>query len=270
MDYNKSMPNLFQQLFARKSVGLALGGGVVRGLAHIGVLKVLHKHQIPIDLIAATSSGSIVGALFAAGIDPDEMERIALRTGWGRIMQWSFSTKGTFSGEGVSRFIEQQLGTISFKDLQIPLEIVSTNLKNGRKVVLREGSVADAVRASCAFPGLFTPVVKGNMLLVDGSIAENVPVETVKAMGARKVIAVDVVPGTEFDADLTNALHMVGRSIDLMINKLSQSSVNKADFTIAPKIDADIWHLDFQKTDRLIKAGEAAARKIINELERLK
>ena len=267
--YNPKDMNLWRKIIPRKSVGLALGGGVVRGLAHIGVLKVLVKHQIPIDYIAATSSGSIVGALFASGFTPEEMEDLALKTGWNRLLQWSFSARGPFSGEGVEKFIYHQLGEFQFKDLALPFRAVATNLKDGNKVVLKDGSVAKAVRASCAFPGLFTPYQYGHQLLIDGSIAENVPVDTVREMGAQKVIAVNVVPGNDFTADYNNMLQLVGRSIDLMVYKLSEDSLKRADYVINPKIDSDIWHLDLDKTDRLIKAGEAAAKKVIKDLENL-
>jgi NTE family protein len=263
---------MFENFFGsprRKKVGLALGGGVARGIAHIGVLKVLDKHDIPIDYMAGTSTGSLVAALYAGGISPYKFEHIALRTGWSNLVKLTFSTHGPLSAEGIRRFVENRIGKdTTFKDLLIPLKIVCTDLLTGKPYIFDSGNVANAVQASCTFPGIFKPVVYEGLFLVDGGISNNVPSAIVKEMGADFIISVDAVPKLELLEHPQNVVEVIGRAVDIMLRKLSEEGRNSADILIEPEFDEDDWHFDLSKADHLIQAGEIAAEKALQEIER--
>lgn len=249
-------------------VGLALGGGVARGLAHVGVLKVLEREKIPIHYMAGTSVGALIGAMYAAGISAFEIERIAVRTGWSRLLHLSFSSRGPFSADGIYRFVGGRIGrNCRFVDLVIPLRIVTTDLKSGEPFIFDRGWVAKAVQASATFPGIFTPVEYGKRLLVDGGLVNNVPSSVVRDMGANFVIAVDCVPGREQTSNPKNAIQVLGRAVDLMLKDLSNEGRWLADVLIEPDFDEDIWHLDLHKAKNLIREGEEAAEKVIQEIK---
>ncbi|MBU0687130.1 MAG: patatin-like phospholipase family protein [Candidatus Margulisbacteria bacterium] len=251
----------------KKKVGLALGGGAARGLCHIGVIKVLEKHKVPIDFIAGTSMGALIGAVYAAGISVEEMERLAANTGWGKLLQLTLHAHGTFSGKGFFRFVENRIGKDKFfSDLKIPLRIVTTDLKSGKPFIFDDGLVATAVQASTTFPGAFVPLAHRGKLLVDGGIVNNVPTSVVREMGANFVIAVDAVPDFEMVEDPKNVLQVVGRTVDLLLKKVSEEGRQTADVLIQPEFDEDMWHLDLHKAKHLIQEGETAANKMIDEI----
>jgi len=164
-------------IFGKKKVGLVLGGGVARGIAHIGVLKVFEKHKIPIDFISAASSGAIVGAAYAAGMEIRLIEEIALRISWGRILKIAFFRPGFVSGEAIEELVVKYIGDKNFSELKIPLAVVATDIKTGDPVIISHGKVAKAVAASAAIPGLVAPVEIGNHFLVDGGLGDNLPVD---------------------------------------------------------------------------------------------
>ena len=263
--------NLIQNIFSvfrqNKKIGIALGGGVARGIAHIGVLKVLKKHKIPIDFLAGTSSGALIGSLFSAGMEPDAMEAAAHRLGWFRFVRIIMSRHGAASTDEIKNFIIKNVGNIKFSELQIPFAAVASDLRTGEEVVLREGSVADAVAASCSVPGVFCPVKKDPYLLIDGGLVNNVPTSVVKSMGADFVVAVDVVPAKPLKDELKNAFQNFGRMFDLAQKKLSEEGRRLSDVLIEPDIPQDIWHIDVDKSARLIKVGEEAAESRILEIK---
>lgn len=175
-------------------IGLALGGGAARGWAHIGVLKALAEAGIRVDCIAGTSIGAVVGAVYASG-GIAELEEVVLQFDWRQIayfldVVWPVS--GLIDGSKVSSFIRSHLKEMTLEELPIPFCAVSTDLGSGEEVVLREGDIIEAVRASISVPGVFTPVKKNGKILVDGGLVNPVPVSVVKAMGAEYVIAVDL------------------------------------------------------------------------------
>ena len=176
----------------KKRVGLALGGGSVRGLAHIGVLKVLKKHNIPIDLIAGTSIGAVIGAAYCAGIGPKEFEKISLTKDWKKLVDFTIPKKGLIIGQRIKNYVRELTKNKNFSDLDVPLSVVATDLNKQQKVVFERGNVADAVRASISLPGIFNPVKLGNKELVDGALVDPVPFEEVIERGADIVIAVDL------------------------------------------------------------------------------
>lgn len=182
-------------------IGLALGGGGARGLAHIGVLKVLQREGIPVVCVAGTSMGGLIGALFAKGMNAGEIEAEALHfTRFRRLarmldLQIRLRGSGILKGNRVYRFMMEKLGEdLTFADLIMPYAVVTADLNSGRQVILTQGSVAAAVRATISVPTIFEPVQFRNYRLVDGGMLNNVPVDVARNLGAKAVIAVDVLP----------------------------------------------------------------------------
>jgi len=174
----------------RRRVGLALGGGGVRGMAHVGVLHVLEQEKIPVDCIAGTSVGSFVGAAYAAGVRGDRLLKLAQEVQWRHIARLVWPRHGFVSFSRMESYITRFMGDLTFDDLEIPYAAVTADLTTGEPVVLKEGRVAPAVRASCSIPGVVTPVRLNGRLLVDGGIVNNLPISVVRDLGADLVIAV--------------------------------------------------------------------------------
>ena len=178
-------------------IGLALSGGAARGFAHLAVLEVLERDGIPIHSIAGTSSGSIVGSLYAAGMPIPEIKRVLMHAKWRDIISFNFPRMGLVSSDGIYRFMEAVLPVKKFSSLKLPFAAVAADLRTAEKVVLTSGSIAKAVQASCSLPVIFTPTELNGRVLADGGIASQVPVRTVREdLGARYVAAVNVnLPG---------------------------------------------------------------------------
>ncbi len=174
----------------RKRVGLALGGGGMRGMAHVGVLRVLEQAGIPVDCIAGTSAGSLVGAAYAAGLRSDRLLDLALQMRWRSISRPVWPRDGFVSFARLESYLIDAGGDLSFGQLKIPYAAVAANLATGEQVVLSRGRLAPAVRASCSVPGIVTPIDLGGQRLVDGGIANNLPISVVRELGADVVIAV--------------------------------------------------------------------------------
>ncbi len=177
----------------RKRVGLALGGGAARGLAHVGVLQVLECEGIPIDYIAGTSAGSVAGAVYAAGLRGEDLLQAALRVRWRDFARPVWPRRGLASFAKLESYLVKTIGDLTFADLEIPYAAVAVDLETCQQVVLREGRVAPAVRASCSVPGLVTPVELAGRALTDGGIVNNLPISVVRDMGADVVIAVNLI-----------------------------------------------------------------------------
>lgn len=265
---NGIINNFFKRFFPPKKVGLALSGGVARGIAHIGVLKVLKKHKIPIDYIAGASAGSMVGAFFAAGMDPEIIEMSAKKLGWFRFLRLIPGRQGPLLSDDIKKFVVEIIGDKKFSDLKIPLKVTACDLMTGMEVVIENGKVAAAVAASCAFPGIFSPVEMDDYLLADGGIANNLPSSLLKDIPVDMIIGVDVVPGGHMLKKAPqNAFQFSGRALDLILHRLSDEGRKLADVLIEPEIPEDIWQLDVDETTRLIKCGEEAAERKILEIK---
>ncbi len=171
----------------RPKVGVALGGGFARGLAHIGILKVLEEENIPVDFIAGTSVGSVIGAAYASGISAKELEEVASLVRFKDFSRWTFSRFGLFSNDKMAVFLHKILRCKTFEELKIPLAIAATDIITGDAAVFTTGDLIDPVRASCAYPGMFQPVKIGEQLLVDGLLAHSVPATPLRDMGAERV-----------------------------------------------------------------------------------
>jgi len=173
-------------------IGLALGGGVARGAAHVGVLSVLEREGIPIGCVAGTSAGSVVGALYCAGLGLADLPNILNGFGWGAIARPVLSRRGLLSFARLEQWLIEKIGDVTFAGLRRPFAVVASDLITGQAVVIREGRVAPAVRASCSMPGLVVPIDLDGRTLVDGSIANSVPGAAVRALGADFVIGVNL------------------------------------------------------------------------------
>ena len=255
--------------FKKRKIGVVLGGGVARGIAHVGVLKVLHENKIPIDYLVGTSSGALVGAAYASGIDIELLEQIALRIHWGELIKLTFFKPGFISGDAVANLFNKYVGEKDFSELKIPFAAIATDFSSGGIVKINKGSVGKAVAASACFPGFFSPEKVNGKILVDGGIASNVPVLAARQMGADYVIASDVVPAKYLMAAPKDPLQAFGRALDLMLRNGSVEEAKTADALIEFEMgDEDIWHLDFHKAKQLITAGEVSAHRMLSKIKR--
>ena len=271
-------------------IGLALGGGGARGLAHIGVLKVLVRESIPIHIVAGTSMGGVIGALFAAGIPMSEIEVVALSLRKlpqiVKLVDLRLIGRGFIKGARIYRYLASALGEdLTFADLKIPLALVAVDLETGCEVTLWQGKVVDAVRATLSVPGVFEPVRRDEMLLTDGGILNNVPVDTVRKMGARKVIAVDVLP--DFHPNIpgkpplihplrtplvNQPLQDMSHAIMIMISEITREKLikNRPDVIIRPPLPREV-HLftGFERAPEIIAAGEAITEEMLPQIKRI-
>lgn len=251
----------------RPRVGLALGGGFARGIAHVGVLKVLVENHVPIDALAGVSAGSLAAAGFASGCTIEEMVAAARSLRWNRVGRWTFSRLGFATSERMESLLRGFLHCQTFEHLQIPLAIVAADILTGEAVTFRAGNLALAVRASCSFPGLFVPVKYGSRLLVDGAIITAVPVAALQSMD------VDITVGVHMTAEgrlppPTNLFQIVSESFQIIHNHNESQWRNRSDLVIEPNVHGIRWD-EFTCADRLIAAGEAAARAVVPSLKRL-
>lgn len=181
----------------KKRTGLALGGGAARGMAHIGVLKVLEAEGIEVDVLSGTSIGAFIGALYAAGVPVAQMEEVARNVDWrqmARLLDPTIPTAGLIDGRKVARFMSELLPVRTFEELEIPLAVVATDVETGESLVIKQGNLLEALQASIAFPGIFTPVRFGDRFLVDGGLCKPVPVDVARGLGAEFVIGVCAIP----------------------------------------------------------------------------
>jgi Patatin-like phospholipase. len=243
-------------------IGLALGGGFARGVAHIGVLQALAAHRIPVHVVAGTSAGSLVGALFAAGCDPGQMERLAGEMNWRSLVRLRLRREGLLDASGLERFLVARVGDLHFSDLRLPFAAVATDLLTGQAVLLTQGRVATAVRASCAYPGLFLPVRSGQHTLVDGGISQPVPAAAARQMGADLVIGVELSQGRSPAQPPRNLIHIMLESLALVQQPLIRESAADADVLIRPDLqEFSVFELD--RVGELVARGRAAAEAVI-------
>jgi NTE family protein len=254
----------------RKKIGLALSGGAARGFAHLGVLKVLTEHNIPIDFIAGTSAGSFAGAAFASGLSIAEIVTMSRKISWFRMSGLSFSPKGLLSNAALGAFINEHFPIRKFEDLPIPYAAVACDLETGKEVILRDrGDLATAVRASCAIPGVFVPVEYEGKRLIDGGVVSNVPTKAVRKLGAEIIIAVDVLAsGATYWGSPSTLLGIFFQSAMMLLRAASKAHHYRADIVIIPNI-AHLRPDEIGKMDEFIKAGENAALEKIDEIKSL-
>jgi len=249
----------------RKKIGLALSGGSVRGAAHLGVLEILEREGLRPDCVAGVSAGSAVGAVYCAGLDLDEIKRIALGLQWRKLGRVTRPRLGFLDGRRLEQYLEEIIGPLQFDELEISFAAVAVDIVRGELVVLREGPVGAAVRASCALPGVFTPVERGEQILVDGGVLNNLPVSVVRDMGADYVIAVDLLPPTIWGARPENLFDMFYISFYTLLRG-AHSEAAEADCLIVPAIGKFNW-VDFSQVPALIEKGSEAAEARIEQIK---
>ncbi len=259
----------------RPKIGLTLGSGGARGIAHIGVLKVLEKYNIPIDYIAGASSGAFVGAYYSLNREISGIEKIFLDLTKKKVLSFMDPInpkKALIAGNKIKQEIYKILENKSFNDLKIPLTIVATDLENGKEVHIKKGSLADAVRASIGIPGIFYPVRLNDKWLVDGGLINATPVDVAKEMGADFVIAVDLTMGNNVNFKDPTIVGALIQSFDIMRTELTKLKIQSVKdlVLIQPIVDDrnEIDSLRFYEAKRFIKAGEEAAEKAIPEIKR--
>lgn len=286
----------------RPKVGLVLSGGGAKGFAHIGVLKQLEEMRIPVDFIAGTSMGAIMGGLYASGMSPREMEQIFVGLDWWDILKdqprrkdmafrrkkddqrylgnlemgfkhWKFRLpRAMVAGQKLNNLLVTLTKDIrgDFDDLNIPFRAVATDASSGDRIVLSQGSLARAMRASMAIPGLFLPAMMDEQTLIDGGIADNIPVDVVRAMGADIIIAVDlgamdIASTRRSQGDLAE---MIAHTYQLIRRPQQEEQMRDADIAVTPDTSA-FSSSDFYKTRTIIGAGRRAARQVEKQLQEL-
>jgi NTE family protein len=252
-----------------KKIGLVLGGGAVRGLAHLGVLKTFDQHQIKIDYIVGTSMGGAIGGLYAAGIPAAEIEFFLQNTSKFRLVDLGIWQRSLFAGNGIYNTVNKLLKehgkeSLLIEDFPIHFKTVAVDLLEGKQVILDQGDLGTVLRATTAFPGVFAPMMLDGKMLVDGGVLNNLPVQEIKDHDLDLVIAVDVAREHEKKPP-RNMIEVVYRSYSLMAAERKHTSLHLADVVIRPEVGY-IAAFDFTKIQESIKAGEEAANLIIPEL----
>jgi NTE family protein len=261
-----------------KKVGLALGGGAARGLAHIGVIKTLEREGVPIDMIAGTSMGAIVGAFYAYTHDINLITDLAVEMGKQRIR---FFTDLTIPRTGILRWkwvenrLKKIIGGVRFEDLKIPFSCVAVDIDNGEELILNQGPVWDAVRASATVPVALSIKPWQGRHLVDGGVSNPVPVNVLKRMGADFIIAVNVLHNTINNTDDKqprkgrehNLFSIMAKTVYILSYRMVGEALREADIVIEPDLNG-ITFTDFQRAEECIGRGASIAQKAVSEIKR--
>jgi len=270
----------------KRRVGLALGGGAARGIAHIGVLEILEKSNIPIDMIAGTSAGAVVGAIYAQGKNTDELRKLAQSWDWkqrAQVIDLALPRSGFIAGHRIKKLLKSIIGDVSFDELKMPFACVATDVMTGEEVVINRGSVLEAVRASISVPIIFSVVKYGGRYLVDGGLVNPVPVSVLKDMGADFIIAVNVTPRLnrmpeavylkESDSEGTSAtkepniFSVIMKIFSINNSQVVEASLDGADVIIEPRM-AGIGMADFSHAEECIMEGGLSAIDAVLEIKR--
>ncbi len=245
----------------KPKIGLALGSGGARGFAHLGVLKAFQDHQIPIDLIAGSSMGALVGCLYGVGHQMEQLYKISTSFRRKYYLDFTVPKMGFISGHRIKEFIRLFTHNKNLEDLSIPVSVVATDLTHGEKVIFTSGSIADAVRASISIPGIFVPEKRDGKILVDGGVIDRVPVSVVKDMGADIIIGVDVSHAKK-NVEILTIYDVIMQSIDLLQQEIVANRVIESDFMMRPEVEMYSTKA-FTNIEEIITAGEKAANEMI-------
>lgn len=252
----------------RPGIGLALGGGFARGYAHLGVLQVFEEQDIPISCIAGSSIGSILGAAYASGARLqriiDQCREIRFRD----FARWRVSRFGLASNDRLGALVQRFFDSRQFEDLVIPTTVVATDLGTGDPVIFKQGSLADAIRASCAFPGLFEPIQIGTRYLADGGLVAPVPTRAARELGAEIVVGVSVGMHDGQGGPPTNIFQVVSRAVSAAQKHQLEIWERHADIVLRPQVHSFSWD-DFERIDESMQAGAAAARNALPQIRKL-
>lgn len=245
-------------------IGLALGGGAAKGFAHIGVIKMLEANGFTPDMVAGTSAGSLVGALYASGMDAFALQEKAVALDEASIRDLQWSAGGLVKGQKLQDYVNAQVNQRPLEKLGKPFVAVSTRLEDGKRTVFARGNTGQAVRASSSIPGVFEPVLISGQHYVDGGVVSPVPVDAVRELGADIVIAVDISDKPRGQKP-GNLLGTMGQSLAIMGQKLGQAELTRADITVRPKV-LDMGPADFNQRAQAIVEGEKAALAVMPQI----
>jgi len=251
------------QRTARPKIGLALAGGFARGIAHIGVLRAFRDAGIPIDCVAGTSVGALIGAGFCSGVSLEKMQEIGQSTTFADFGRWTPSWLGLATNQRMEKYLARMTPATTFAELKTPLAISATDINAGVTIYYLNGSLAAPLRASCAYPGLFVPIQYEGRTLVDGFLTAPVPVEGALIQGADIVIAVYLEAGGIENP--RTFVDIISRSFNIIQKHADVTWRQQADVIIEPDVSSFAWD-DFTKTPELVAAGEAAAMNAIPEI----
>lgn len=248
-------------------VALVLGGGGCRGHAHIGVIRALERSGLKPDLVVGSSAGSLVGALYAAGKTGEELEHYGRTVSANLLREWIFPRLGFFGGNAIKRFVDGHAGVRSIESLPMRFAAVATDLKTGALVVLDTGDLGSAVQASASVPGLLEPVRIGGRMLVDGNLSAPLPVIEARRLGARRVVAVDVMLSPD-EANLADPFDAIYQAFSILTRRVATEETAVADVLITPK---SLRHgeMSAATSKALVGAGEQAARDAMPALRAL-
>jgi NTE family protein len=247
-------------------IGLALGGGFARGMAHVGVLRVFEREKIPIHCVAGVSAGALVAAALASGTPVDEIGRIGCAMRFTDVARWSISRMGLVASERMASFVKRLLRKYTFEEMEIPLGILATDLGTGQSVPFRDkGDVILPIRASCSYPGLFQPIRYQDMILVDGAMSMEVPALLARKMGATHVVSV-ALPMQGPVVSPQNMLQVVNRCFQILQSRNEESWRKQSDVVITPDVRGVKWD-GFENGTDMIAAGERAAEAALPHIQ---
>ncbi len=252
----------------RVSLGMALGGGFARGIAHIGVLKVLEQENIPVDYVAGTSVGAIIGALYCAGMTPSELEDMARTLRFSDFARWTLSRYGFCNSDRMVRLFARTLKKHTFEELTIPLSITATDFRTGEAVVFTKGTLVDPIRASCAYPGMFQPVEIDGRSYIDGMLAYGVPTTPLRRMGADRVIGVCLSANWSDARAPRHVFEVIGQCFSIAQSRLAESWSKDANLVIEPDVNGFTYDC-FERAPELIAAGESAMRAALPQVREM-
>ena len=248
-------------------IGVALGGGFARGMAHIGVLKVFEEEGIPVNIVAGTSVGALIGAAYCSGLSIEELEKVAHAVRFTTFARWTVSRFGFASNDRMVSFLTRTLKCKTFEELRIPLGVTATDFNTGEGVVFHSGSIIDPVRASCAYPGMFLPVEIRGRWLVDGMLSHPVPTRPLREMSADRVLGVHLKGQWSKDGAPRHLFDVIGQSFAIAQDHMSHLWRGAADVVVEPDV-AGFAYDDFKRAGELIKSGEVAMRKALPEVRK--
>ncbi len=249
------------------SIGIALGGGFARGIAHIGVLKVLEEEGIPVRVVTGTSVGALIGACYCSGLTLAEMQDVAHSVRFTTFARWTVSRFGFASNDRMVTFLNRILKVKTFEELRVPLGVTATDFNTGEGVVFHSGSIVDPVRASCAYPGMFLPVEIRGQYLVDGMLSHPVPTRPLREMGADRVLAVHLKGTWAKGGAPRHLFDVIGQSFAIAQDAMSSLWREAADLVVEPDV-AGFGYDDFKRADELIRVGEVAMRQALPVVRR--
>jgi len=252
-----SMPKVTPTPTAPARVAIVLGAGAAKGFAHIGVLKIMEANNIPVHMVVGTSAGSFVGALYAYGYNPYQLQGLAMSLDKDDIADLTIPDNGFVKGEKLQRYVNNAVRNTPIEKFRIPFHAVATNIQTGQEMVFGQGNAGMAVRASCSVPGVFQPPRFGGAVYVDGGVVAPVAVETARRYGAGLVIAVDISGGVSTSAP-QGTIDTILKSIDIMYNRIAAGHLRGADVVIRPNVGS-IAGTDLSRRHEAILEGEKAA-----------